>query len=136
MGGKCGGESAGPEERGAPEPGSRATMVATNKPAAAPGPRSAKDRATPHEFIWKYGGQKVFLTGSFDQWRSSVAMVHDQADDVFRATVNLDPASTWYYKFVVDGVWRCSLDFATETDVHGNVNNVLYPEAPRPDRSQ
>lgn len=84
---------------------------------------------TPHEFVWKYGGNKVILTGSFDEWSQSILMVRDHANELFRATVNLDPSRTWYFKFVVDNVWRCSLDFCTETDGTGNVNNVLYPDA-------
>lgn len=83
--------------------------------------------STPHEFVWKYGGSKVILTGSFDEWSQSILMVRDHANGVFRATVNLDPTQTWHFKFVVDGVWRCSLDFCTETDATGNVNNILRP---------
>lgn len=88
-----------------------------------------KPSRTSHEFVWKYGGSRVILTGNFDDWSESVVMVKDHANGVFRANVTLDPTKTWYFKFVVDGVWRCSLDFCTETDASGNVNNVLYPEA-------
>jgi hypothetical protein len=84
---------------------------------------------TPHEFIWKYGGNKVILTGTFDEWSQSILMTKDHTG-VFRSTVNLDASQTWHFKFVVDGVWRCSLDFCSETDVTGNVNNVLLPDRP------
>lgn len=82
--------------------------------------------AIPHEFAWRSGGGKVCLTGSFDNWSQSILMTKDQSG-VFRATVLLNPHLAWYFKFVVDGVWRCSLDFASETDAQGNVNNVIYP---------
>lgn len=83
---------------------------------------------TPHEFVWKYGGSRVILTGSFDNWNQSIQMTRDQSDSrLFRATVFLDPEALWRFKFVVDGVWRCSLDFETETDTAGNVNNIWPP---------
>ena len=47
---------------------------------------------------------------------------------IYRATIPLDPDETHEFKFVVDGVWRCSLDFATVTDPQGNVNNVIRPD--------
>ena len=31
------------------------------------------------------------------------------------------------FKFVVDGVWRCSGEFPTESDPQGNVNNWRIP---------
>lgn len=69
----------------------------------------------------------MILTGNFDEWSQSILMVRDQMG-IFRATVNLDPMKTWHFKFVVDGIWRCSMDFATEVDEDGNVNNILQPE--------
>lgn len=88
-----------------------------------------KPSRKPHEFVWKYGGSRVVLTGNFDNWTESIVMTKDHANGVFKANLNLDAHETWYFKFIVDGVWRCSLDFCTETDASGNVNNVLYPEA-------
>lgn len=79
-----------------------------------------------HDFIWKYGGTKITLTGSFDNWTKSMPMQWDEKLEVFRASVYLNPYTTWTFKFVVDGVWRCSLDFPTATDEDGNVNNVFY----------
>ena len=101
-------------------------------PVNTPGPNTAVGRAatktgTPHEFVWKYGGTKVILTGNFDDWSQSILMMRDHANGIFRATVDLDSKQTWIFKFVVDGVWRCSLDFCT-IEQDGNVNNVIYPE--------
>ena len=44
---------------------------------------------------------------------------------VFTATVNLDPLKSHQFKYVVDEIWRCSLDFPTVADDQGNVNNLL-----------
>lgn len=87
---------------------------------------SNKSLVTPHEFVWKKGGNKVCLTGSFDGWNQSVLMTRDQ-NGSYRAIINLREGEKQLFKFVVDGVWRCSLDFPCETDGQGNVNNVLYP---------
>lgn len=54
-------------------------------------------------------------------------MTKEPSTGYFSATVRLDPTQKWLFKFVVDGVWRCSLEFPTETDPLYNVNNVLYP---------
>lgn len=88
---------------------------------------TATNATTLHEFIWKYGGNRISLTGTFDEWRQTIIMNRDPTG-LFRATINLDPHKKWIFKFVVDGIWRCSLDFPTETDEHGNVNNVIYPD--------
>jgi hypothetical protein len=91
-----------------------------------PGPGASNSH--PYEFVWKYGGNEVILTGNFDNWQKTIIMKMDNTDSqTFRVTLMLEPTQTWYYKFVVDGIWRCSLEFPTETDNAGNVNNVVYP---------
>lgn len=79
----------------------------------------------PVEFKWQHDAQQVFLTGTFDGWAQSIPMAWDAASDVWRATVLLDPRTRYAFKFVVDGVWRCSLDYGTCSDASGNTNNIL-----------
>lgn len=82
-----------------------------------------------HEFIWRYGGKQVILTGNWDNWAASGQPMRYHADSgVFKCVLDLDPTVAWQFKFVVDGIWRCSLDFPTCCDAQGNANNVLYPE--------
>lgn len=83
-----------------------------------------------HEFIWKYGGKQVFLAGNFNNWNpSEIEMAPvDPSHEYHRTLVELDPTLSWEFKFIVDGVWRCSLDIATATDMYGNTNNIIYPE--------
>jgi hypothetical protein len=50
-----------------------------------------------------------------------------KAADEFFAIVNLDPFDKVFFKYVVDGVWRCSGEFPTEGDQNGNVNNWRVP---------
>lgn len=83
------------------------------------------------EIVWRYGGNEVFLTGSFDNWTKSVLMKKDADNENFVATIPLNPHKSHTFKFVVDGVWRCSLDFQTTHDDSGNVNNILNAEASR-----
>ena len=92
-----------------------------------PAPESSN--LTVHEFIWKYGGKEVLLAGTFTNWAPSIQMVpNDHSREYWRALVELDPNQSWEFKFVVDGVWRCSLDLPTVTDSIGNTNNIIHPE--------
>jgi len=81
----------------------------------------------PHEFIWRHGGNRVLLTGTFDNWSKSIQMTR-QHDGTHRVIIKLDSNKKWLYKFVIDGEWRCTLGDDTEKDERGNVNNVLLPE--------
>lgn len=80
-----------------------------------------------YEFQWRHDGRFVILTGTFDQWQGTIHMKRDHDSGYFYSTLFLDPKRKWIFKFIVDGVWRCSLDFLTEIDIQGNVNNVIYP---------
>lgn len=68
--------------------------------------------------VWRFGGSEVILTGEFDNWSASKKMVKKGTDFVA-------PQVLGEFKFIVDGIWRCSLDYATVFDKQGNVNNTL-----------
>lgn len=90
---------------------------------------NASNKNKIHEFIWKYGGKEVLLAGNFTDWKPSIKMVPcDRDKEYWRGLVELDSGLEWQFKFVVDGVWRCSLDLPTTTDPQGNTNNIIYPE--------
>jgi hypothetical protein len=81
----------------------------------------------PVEFTWTHGGHSsVIVTGSFDNWSSSIKLAKDQANDMWRKTVLLEGNQQYQFKYIVDGVWRCSMDWDTITDAQGNVNNVIF----------
>ena len=85
--------------------------------------------AKKHEFIWKYGGEKIILTGGWDNWSGNkTIMNYDAEQDVHRVTIVLDSQIDWQFKFIVDGIWRCSLDYPTVRDTMNNINNVMYAE--------
>ena len=91
--------------------------------------KSSDSNSIVHEFIWKYGGKEVLLAGTFTNWSPSIQMVpSDPNREYWRALVELDPKKSWEFKFIVDGVWRCSLDLPTTTDSNQNTNNIIHPE--------
>ncbi|KIY72974.1 carbohydrate-binding module family 48 protein [Cylindrobasidium torrendii FP15055 ss-10] len=86
-----------------------------------------------HEFTfeWPFSGNHVVVTGTFDQWSSSLPLSREGG--VFRATTTLPWAEKILYKFVVDGNWVTSPQAPTENDNSGNVNNVYTsPSEPAP----
>jgi 5'-AMP-activated protein kinase regulatory beta subunit len=83
-----------------------------------------------HEFVWRHGGRCVIITGNFDNWAAYAehSMHPSQDTGIHKLCIALDPSKEWQFKFVVDGVWRCSLDYPTFKDPSGNTNNILYAE--------
>jgi hypothetical protein len=80
------------------------------------------------EFVWPHGGDQVILTGNFDDWKATHYMTKNLDSGIWETHITLDRTRKIIFKFVVDGIWRCSLDFPTEEDDHHNVNNVIFPE--------
>ena len=77
----------------------------------------------PVMFKWTHGGQRVNLTGTFNNWASEgIPMVRSGQE--FYQVVPV-PKGVHEYKFLVDGEWKFSLDQPVLQDVSGNVNNVV-----------
>ncbi|KAK3806739.1 MAG: hypothetical protein J3Q66DRAFT_358348 [Benniella sp.] len=89
--------------------------------------QSLKPGVVSQKIHWRHGGHHINLTGTFDNWTQTVTLVWD--GDSFSGVVDLDRTQPNQFKFVVDGSWMCSSDYATEHDGHGNINNVLPPLA-------
>ncbi|KAL3900043.1 MAG: hypothetical protein SGCHY_001616 [Lobulomycetales sp.] len=71
-----------------------------------------------------HDARSVFLTGSFDDWSKSIEM-HQSNSGNWTAQVLLDPARTYEYKFVVDGIWIADSSRTRKCDEMGNINNFL-----------
>ncbi|CAG8503165.1 1243_t:CDS:2 [Funneliformis caledonium] len=86
----------------------------------------------PFEFKWKHGGNDVTVTGDFDNWQCTHKMKYNPLSNDFVAVVDIDRTKQHEFKFVVDGMWQPNWDLPTQTDEHGNVNNVIYglPSSP------
>jgi hypothetical protein len=79
--------------------------------------------AVPVMFKWTHGGQRVNLTGTFNNWASEgIPMVRSGQE--FYQVVQVSKG-VHEYKFLVDGEWKFSLDQPVLQDVSGNVNNVV-----------
>jgi starch synthase len=65
----------------------------------------------------------ISVTGSFDGWKNKIPMIFDEMKNYWYANVSV-PKGRCYYKFIVDGEWRCNPKEGMETDLSGNTNNV------------
>lgn len=78
-------------------------------------------------FVWSNGsreGDEVYLVGDFiSNWKESIKAVY-KGGSKFEVELRLRHGK-YHYKFIVNGQWRHSTALPTETDEHGNVNNVI-----------
>ena len=73
-------------------------------------------------FIWKEGGNDIYVTGSFvnsKQWFNL-----ERTGDSFQRKILL-PKEKHLFKFIVDNDWKNSSFYDKTTDEKGNVNNVI-----------
>lgn len=76
-------------------------------------------------FVWKEGGEMVYVTGSFTNWKQWFLMNRsDKNSGEFRLSLEL-PLGIHQFKFIVDSHWRCSLDYPQINDGRGNINNQI-----------
>jgi hypothetical protein len=76
-------------------------------------------------FIWREGGNSVYVTGSFSNWKQWFLMKKSETNDKeYILTLDL-PREVHQYKFIVDSVWKCSRDFPKMNDGNGNHNNYI-----------
>lgn len=73
-------------------------------------------------FKWAYEGEKIFLAGSFNNWKNYIPL--KRIGNEFQIILQLTPG-IYQYKFVVDGEWKFSPDDQTYTEPNGTVNNMI-----------
>jgi Glycogen recognition site of AMP-activated protein kinase len=76
----------------------------------------------PTIFTWAFAGHTVYVTGAWDNWRAKVPLSRNGNEH--SAVLSL-PVGTYQFKFIVDGNWKHSSALSTETDQHGNLNNIV-----------
>ena len=76
----------------------------------------------PTVFKWEHGGKEVYLAGTFNGWTHKLPM-HRSGND-FTHILALPPG-LHAYKFIVDGQWRHATDQPSQSDGHGNTNNII-----------
>ncbi|CAB4377266.1 unnamed protein product [Rhizophagus irregularis] len=84
--------------------------------------QDAKVKGIPTIITWSQGGNNVFVTGTFNDWKYNVRLSKSSND--FTTVIDLEPG-THKLKFIVDDEWKCSNDFSTATDPDGNLVNYL-----------
>jgi hypothetical protein len=93
-----------------------------------------EEASVPVMFRWTHGGQRVMLTGTFNNWKGEIPMVRSGQE--FYQVLEL-PKGVHEYKFIVDDVWKFSSDLPMVHDAAGIVNNVVdtvnyHPYEPSP----
>ncbi|KAL3872836.1 hypothetical protein ACJMK2_036028 [Sinanodonta woodiana] len=81
-----------------------------------------KQRLLPTVFKWEGGGKEVFLTGSFNNWKTKIPLVKSHGD--FYTIVDL-PEGDHQYKFYVDGQWVHDSSEPAKPNSLGTLNNVM-----------
>ncbi len=75
------------------------------------------------KFYWNEGGNEVFITGSFCEWDKRLKMRKNK-NNIFEIELFL-PKGKFEFKFIVDGLWRCSSNYQQIKDNRGNSNNFI-----------
>lgn len=75
------------------------------------------------KLYWEKGGNEVFITGSFCNWEKRFKMYKNQ-NNIFEQEFIL-PKGKYEFKFIVDGVWKCSSYYELKKDNSGNYNNFI-----------
>ena len=76
----------------------------------------------PVTFEWDKGGNSVYVTGNFCNWKQFFLMKKNE-NDIYCLTLNLKKGLI-QYKFKVDNEWKCNDKFPIIND-HGNQNNYI-----------
>ena len=75
------------------------------------------------KFIWKEGGNDVYITGTFCDWKEQFQMIKNE-NNFFEKKLNI-PKGKYEFKFIVDRVWKCSTYYPQKQDVRGINNNYI-----------
>ena len=82
------------------------------------------DIKIPTLFQWKENGNNIIITGSFCGWNRQFSMVKNKNNNYYELLLYL-PQGEYQFKFIVDGIWKCSNFYETVSDQNGNTNNYL-----------
>lgn len=82
-------------------------------------------------FTWSFGGENVFLVGSFNGWVERIPMKRNGNEFTLIHVFNSNlikqalERGVHQYKFIVDNEWRFAPDQSTTSDNSGNINNLI-----------
>ncbi|CAL5330228.1 unnamed protein product [Camellia sinensis] len=84
----------------------------------------------PTRFVWRYGGRRVLLSGSFTRWSNHILLSPmEGCPTVFQVICSLTPGYH-EYKFFVDGEWRHDEHQPFVSGNYGVVNTVFLAREP------
>jgi hypothetical protein len=75
------------------------------------------------KFLWKEGGNEVFITGTFCDWKKKFKM-NKNKNNIFEEELVLEKGK-YEFKFIVDGEWKCSSFYPQIKDNRGINNNCF-----------
>ena len=74
-------------------------------------------------YIW---ADRVYVTGSFNDWDKTSVPVRQDRDGVWRAAIDLPVGQRYEFRYVVDGEWHTDYHADGFTDnIYGSHNSVL-----------
>ncbi|TPP60996.1 5'-AMP-activated protein kinase regulatory beta subunit [Fasciola gigantica] len=85
---------------------------------------SQAHQSVPTVFKWEGGGKDVYISGTFNGWKSKIPMVRSSSKRNFYTIVDL-PLGEHQYKFIVDGQWKLDQKQPVTTSAAGVQNNVI-----------
>lgn len=88
-------------------------------------PGGVMDDAVPIVLSWNHGGQEVYVAGTFDGWKTRIALARDVGHTSTFSTMLRVPPGRHQFKFQVDGTWRFDPDQPTVSDVNGEMLNTI-----------
>merc|ERR1712166_928795 len=94
-----------------------------------PDSKPAPIETVPTAFKWSHGGERVFVTGGFNNWQGKI-MMHRNEDNPKEFVLVIDiPPGTHQYKFIVDDEWRLNPD-SPKVVCSGVTNNEVDVKRP------
>ncbi|KAI4204387.1 MAG: hypothetical protein LQ350_001143 [Teloschistes chrysophthalmus] len=88
------------------------------------GPR----RTVPTTLVWKQGGDRIYVTGTFTSWSRKFRMHRDPETNLPTAVLQLPPG-THHVKFIVDGEMQLSNELPTAVDYTNILVNYIEVSA-------
>ncbi|KAL9644647.1 hypothetical protein ABK040_015386 [Willaertia magna] len=87
-------------------------------------PAAYNETKVPTMFRWPYGGRKVYIIGSFNNWSEKIPMSYNSEEEAFVVILNVS-VGKHFYRFIVDGEYTTDLNSPTEKDELGYLSNVV-----------
>lgn len=82
-----------------------------------------RQQGIPTIIQWTYGGNEVYIEGSWDNWQNRIRLQKAGKSDF--TILKLLPPGVYQFRFLVDGTFRYSPDLPCTQDERGLIKNIL-----------